>query len=69
MSGKMRRNMADRGRKQGMPSAAKAALAILGVGVAAGTTLVIGLDRIMKKIFKNEDWPDDEDWSDEDLEG
>ncbi len=68
MSGKMRRNMADRGRKQGMPSAGKVALAILGVGVAAGTTLVIGLDRIMKQIFKNEDWPDD-DWSDEDLEG
>lgn len=52
--------------------AAKAALAILGVGFAAGTTLVIGLDRVMKKIFVDEEWPEEEwsgdDWAEEDLE-
>lgn len=51
----------------------KLQLAILGVGFVAGTTLVIGMDRIMKKIFVNEDWPDEEwssdDWAEEDLEG
>ena len=55
-----------------LPAAAKAALAILGVGFVAGTTLVIGMDRIMKKIFVNEDWPDEEwsndDWAEEELE-
>ena len=66
-------NMADKGRKTGTSTAAKAALAILGVGFVAGTTLVIGMDRIMKKIFVNEDWPDEEwssdVWAEEDLEG
>ena len=66
-------NMADKGRKTGTSTATKAALAILGVGFVAGTTLVIGMDRIMKKIFVNEDWPDEEwssdDWAEEDLEG
>lgn len=59
-------------RTQGTSTAAKAALAILGVGFVAGTTLVIGMDRIMKKIFVNEDWPDEEwstdDWAEEDLD-
>lgn len=62
----------DKGRKNGTSAAAKAALAILGVGFVAGTTLVVGMDRIMKKIFVNEDWPDEEwssdDWAEEDLE-
>ena len=62
----------DKGRNQGPSTAAKAALAILGVGFVAGTTLVIGMDRIMKKIFVNEDWPDEEwstdDWAEEDLD-
>lgn len=57
----------------GTSAAAKVALAILGVGFVTGTTLVIGMDRIMKKIFVNEDWPDEEwssdDWAEEDLEG
>ena len=58
-------NKADTGRKK--PSkAAKAALAILGIGFVAGTTVVVGMDRIMKKIFINEDWPDEE-WAGEDL--
>lgn len=65
-------NKADKGRKNGTSAAAKAALAILGVGFVAGTTLVVGMDRIMKKIFVNEDWPDEEwssdDWAEEDLE-
>ena len=51
---------------------AKISLAILGVGFVASTALVIGMDRIMKKIFINEEWPEEEgsgeDWTDEDLE-
>lgn len=53
-------------------TAAKVALGILGVGFVAGTTVVLGVDRVMKKIFVNEDWPDEEwsadDWAEEDLE-
>ena len=56
----------------GTSAAAKAALAILGVGFVAGTTLVVGLDRVMKKIFVDEKWPDEEwssdDWAEEDLD-
>ena len=70
---KMSKNKADKGRSEGTSAVAKAALAILGVGFVAGTTLVIGMDRIMKKIFVNEDWPDEDwtgdDWAEEDLEG
>lgn len=59
-------------RVTGTSKAAKAALAILGVGFVAGTTLVIGMDRIMKKIFVNEEWPDEEwssdDWAEEELD-
>lgn len=64
---------AAKNRRNGSSAAAKVALAILGVGFVAGTTLVVGMDRIMKKIFVNEDWPDEEwssdDWAEEDLEG
>lgn len=53
-------------------SVAKAGITILGVGFVAGVTLVAGMDRIMKKIFVNEDWPEEEwsndDWAEEDLE-
>jgi hypothetical protein len=73
MAKKLEPNKADLGRRDGTSAAAKAALAILGVGFVAGTTLVVGMDRIMKKIFVNEDWPDEEwssdDWAEEDLEG
>ena len=34
----------------GPSAAAKAALGILGVGMVAGTALVVGVDRVMKKI-------------------
>ena len=67
------RNKADKAKKNDASAAAKIALGILGVGFVAGTTLVIGMDRIMKKIFVNEDWPNEEwssdDWAEEDLEG
>lgn len=65
-------NEADKGRSSGPSTAAKAALAVIGVGFVAGVTLVVGMDKIMKKIFVNEDWPDEEwssdDWAEEDLE-
>ena len=55
-----------------MSKAAKASLMILGIGIVTGTTLVIGLDRVMKKIFVDEDWPSQEwtndNWAEEDLE-
>ncbi len=69
---KLQENKADTGRKNGTSAAAKAALGILGVGFVAGTTLVVGMDRIMKKIFVNEDWPEEEwssdDYAEEDLD-
>ena len=40
---KLEPNKADTGRKNGTSAAAKAALAILGVGFVAGTTLVVGM--------------------------
>ena len=56
----------------GPSAAAKAALGILGVGMVAGTALVVGVDRGMKKIFVNEDWPEEEwsadDYAEEDLD-
>lgn len=73
MSKKAEQTKAAKSRRNGSSAAAKVALAILGVGFVAGTTLVVGMDRIMKKIFVNEDWPDEEwssdDWAEEDLEG
>lgn len=54
-----------------MSKTAKISLAIIGVGFIAGTTVVIGMEKIMKKIFINEDWPEEEwsndNWTDEDL--
>lgn len=49
----------------GPSAAAKAALGILGIGMVAGTALVVGMDRVMKRIFVNEDWPEEE-WSSDD---
>ena len=70
---KMSCNQADTGRCNGASKAVKVGLAILGVGLVTGTTLVIGMDRVMKKIFVNEEWPEEEwandDWAEEDLEG
>ncbi len=70
--GNMTPNKADLGRNIGVSAAVKTALGIIGVGVVAGTTLVVGLDQIMKRIFVNEDWPAEEwsndDWAEEDLE-
>ena len=45
--------------------ALKTSLFVLGFGAAAGATIVVGLDRVMKKIFVNEDWPAEE-WSNDD---
>ena len=60
------------GRDNGIKDAVKIAAAIVGVGVVAGTTLVVGLDRIMRKIFVNESWPEvdwtKDDWAEEELE-
>ena len=69
---KLEKNKADMERKNGTSAAAKAALGILGIGMVAGTALVIGMDRVMKKIFVNEDWPEEEwssdDYAEEDLD-
>lgn len=60
------------GKDNGLGAAFKIAMAIVGVGMVAGTTLVIGMDRIMKRIFVNESWPQkewtNEDWAEEELE-
>ncbi len=60
------------GKDNGMGAALKVALAVVGIGVAAGATLVVGLDQIMKRIFVNDSWPEREwsndDWAEEDLE-
>lgn len=53
--------------------ALKAALAILGIGITAGTTIVIGMDKVMQKIFVDEKWPENDwtnnDWAEEELDG
>ena len=48
MSKKAEQAKAAKNRRNGSSAAAKVALAILGVGFVAGTTLVVGMDRIMK---------------------
>jgi hypothetical protein len=67
----MSQNSADRGRHTSS-TAAKVAIAVLGVGFVTGMTLVIGMDQVMKRIFVNEEWPNEEwtgdDWAGEDLE-
>lgn len=72
MSKTLESNRADRQNSDSVTAATKMALAVLGIGLVAGTTIVIGMDKIMKKIFVNEDWPDEEwssdDWAEEDLE-
>ena len=59
-------------RDNDLSAAIKVALAVLGVGIAAGATLVVGMDQIMKRIFVSESWPKHEwsndDWAGEDLE-
>ena len=56
----------------GLGAAIKVALAVLGIGVAAGATLVVGMDQIMKRIFVSDSWPQKEwsnnEWAQEDLE-
>ena len=60
------------GKDNGFGSALKIALAVVGVGVAAGATLVVGLDQIMKRLFVRDSWSGSEwekdDWAGEDLE-
>ncbi|MGI6212325.1 MAG: hypothetical protein ACOYJJ_07080 [Anaerovoracaceae bacterium] len=52
--------------------AAKAALAVIGIGLVAGVSLVVTMDRFAKKVFVNGDWPDEEwssdDWAEEELD-
>ena len=64
----MSRGKGDMNRKPTLSDAAKAALAIMGIGLAAGVSLVITMDQFMKKVFVNEDWPDEE-WSSDDWAG
>ncbi len=70
--GKMSGNLADQGRKVNTSDAVKVAFVILGVGVAMGTALVVSMDQLMKRIFVNDSWPEEEwsnnDWAGEDLE-
>ena len=72
MKGNMTSNQADRGRNLGTSDAAKVAFAIIGIGIAMGTALVIGMDQLMKRIFVSDAWPEEEwsnnDWAGEDLE-
>ena len=68
---KMSGNMADTGIRK-TSSAAKIALAAIGASALAGTAVVIALDRVMKKVFVTDEWPDEEwsndDWADEELD-
>lgn len=61
-----------RNERAGVEEAIKVAMAIVGVGVVAGTTLVIGMNQIMKRIFVNDSWPEvdwtKDDWAQEELE-
>ena len=59
-------------RKLGMSDALKVAVAMLGVGITAGTVLVVGMNQLMKRIFVSDAWPEEEwsnnDWAEEELE-
>ena len=67
----MSRNKADTGMHKSS-AAAKIALAAIGISVVAGTAIIVGVDRVIKKIFVNEELPDEEwssdDWADEELD-
>ena len=71
-SGKIRPGKQPVPRDNGMSAAMKTAMAIIGVGLVTGTTLVIGMDQIMKRLFVNDEWPESEwssdDWAEEELE-
>jgi len=71
-SGKIRPGKQQAPRDNGMSAAMKAAMTIVGVGLVTGTTLVIGMDQIMKRLFVNDEWPESEwssdDWAEEELE-
>lgn len=54
----------EKAKKNNSKKAGKIALAILGVGFVTGTTVVVGMNHLMKKIFVNEEWPQDE-WTTE----
>ncbi len=64
--------MAAKTGKAGIGTALKVGLTIVGIGVAAGTALVVGMDQVMKKVFVKEEWPKqewaDDEWAEEDLE-
>lgn len=70
--GKVTTSDIDYGKALGTSAAVKVAFAILGIGVTAGMALVIGMDQLMKRIFVNDAWPEEEwsnnDWAEEDLE-
>ncbi|MBO4235283.1 MAG: hypothetical protein J5928_02400 [Firmicutes bacterium] len=70
--GKMSGNLADQGRQISTSDAVKVAFAIMGVGIAMGTALIISMDQLMKRIFVSDSWPEEEwsnnDWAGEDLE-
>ena len=52
--------------------ALKASAAIFVIGVSAGSGLVVGLDKLMTRLFLNREWPEEEwvdnDWAQEDLD-
>lgn len=54
----------EKSKKKTNKKAGKIALAILGVGFVTGTTVVLGMNHLMKKIFVNEEWPEEE-WTTE----
>ena len=58
--------------KKGMSTASKIALTVISASFVVGVATVIGLDQIVRRIFVNDVWPDEEwssdDWADEDLD-
>lgn len=68
----MSKSKADQGRRQGLSTASKVALVVIGASFLVGTATVIGLDQIVKRVFVNDEWPDEEwssdDWADEELD-
>lgn len=55
-----------------LSSGAKVAIAVAGISIVTGIVMAVGIGTIVKTVFVNEDWGDEEwsgnDWAEEELD-